>query len=110
MADKKELLSLANLGRTHEGRTGEVFAGELLRIVEDCQGRPSNSKPRSLTIQIDVRPESSDRTGDLETIDYEVRIKPAKLPNFEPSYRERARVQKNGQLLMLFKSEGEGEV
>lgn len=96
------MMSLEYLGRTHDGHTAEAFAREMARIVEDCRRRPHLDKPRSLTLQIDVRPLGVDPTGDLVTVDYETRIKAAKLPNFEPPCSERAQVQKNGQLLLLF--------
>lgn len=55
------------------GRVGIAFEDELKRVVQDCEDRPGDSKPRTVTLQLTIEP-ILDQGGFCEEVRGKVRI------------------------------------
>lgn len=59
---QQEKLTLDNLRKVGFGIVNEAFDRELKRLTQDCEDRPMDDKPRSLTLTAKLTPKA-DTTG-----------------------------------------------
>jgi hypothetical protein len=60
----KQALSLDSLKNLDHGRVGLAFSEEVRRVVEDINDRPALNKARTITLTLEVTPETDD-SGDI---------------------------------------------
>lgn len=74
-------LTLASLDQLDDGRVSKAFLHELQRAVKDCMDRPGDKKPRTVTLELNIKPVVSSEGGliEMEGADGEFTIK-SKVP------------------------------
>jgi hypothetical protein len=91
-------LNLASLQDLDDGRVAVAFAHELKRAVQDCIDRPADKKPRTVTLELAIKPIVSPDSAivEMEGADGEFTIK-SKVPT-RKSKTYNFRSNKHGQL------------
>lgn len=69
-------LTLESLGDLDDGRVAKAFLAELRNIVRDCQDRPQDKKPRTLTLEAQIVPVVASEGGivELDGVECEFKI------------------------------------
>jgi hypothetical protein len=60
-------LTLESLGQLDDGRVAKMFTHEIKRAVQDCIDRPSDKKPRTVTLELSLEPIVVNNDGIVET-------------------------------------------
>lgn len=66
---RKETLTLENLKLLDFGKIGAAFNAELEHVVKDCCDRPTDNRPRTVTIQFKLAPEVDVKAGLIQADD-----------------------------------------
>lgn len=91
-------LNLASLQDLDDGRVAVAFQHEMKRAVQDCIDRPADKKPRTVTLELAIKPIVSPDSSivEMEGADGEFTIK-SKVPT-RKSKTYNFRSNKHGQL------------
>lgn len=91
-------LSLESLEHLDDGRVAVAFQHELKRAVQDCIDRPSDKKPRTVTLELAIKPIVAPDSSiiEMEGADGEFTVK-SKVPT-RKSKTYSFRSNKHGQL------------
>lgn len=91
-------LNLGSLESLDDGRVAVAFQHELKRAVQDCIDRPADKKPRTVTLELSIKPVVSPDSSivEMEGADGEFTIK-SKVPT-RKSKTYSFRSNKHGQL------------
>jgi hypothetical protein len=71
--------NLAALHDIDDGKAAKAFDRLLARMIEDCNDRPSEKKPRKVTIQVDIIP-VAEADGTCDNVDIIIRTKAVAPP------------------------------
>lgn len=69
---KQEKLCLTNLPHLENGIIEEAFNAELARLVRDCEERPLDKSPRTLQLQVNLKPKPEMSAGGIICDEVEV--------------------------------------
>ncbi len=91
-------LNLKSLETLDDGRVAAAFQHELKRAVQDCIDRPADKKPRTVTLELSIKPIVAPDSSiiEMEGADGEFTIK-SKVPT-RKSKTYNFRSNKHGQL------------
>lgn len=91
-------LNLGSLESLDDGRVAVAFQHELKRAVQDCIDRPADKKPRTVTLELSIKPIVAPDSSiiEMEGADGEFTIK-SKVPT-RKSKTYNFRSNKHGQL------------
>ena len=67
-------LSLKELAELDDGRIATAFDMAIKRVADDCNDRPGETKPRTVTLQIEIAP-VLDVDGMCDTVKSRIQIK-----------------------------------
>ncbi len=64
--------SLESMDVLEDGRNAESFRRHLARAAADCEDRPGDSKPRVVTLQVEITPVTDKSTGAFDSVTVEI--------------------------------------
>lgn len=77
----QERFSIKSLERLDGGKVAVAIDGLISAALRDCEDRPAVSKPRTVTVEIVLKP-AADEQGNVETVPVQFRLK-SKGPSME---------------------------